>query len=95
MQFLHHDLGRVEAGSTVRVTLRGTEANVLLLDSANFARYRNGGRHEYYGGHYRRSPVVLTVPHSGHWHVAVDLGGYAGRVNASVDVVPPVVGWAV
>jgi hypothetical protein len=86
MPFTHYDLGQQSAGATVRVTLRGAEANVMLLDSANLATYRRGGRFSYSGGHYRRSPVVLQVPGVGHWHVVVDLGGYAGRVESSVEV---------
>jgi class 3 adenylate cyclase len=51
--------------------------------------YRSGTRFSYTGGHYKRSPVQLAVPHAGHWHVVVDLGGAAaGRVNASVSVQP-------
>lgn len=89
MKFTHYDLGQVPGGSTVRVTLSGTEANVSLLDSANLDRYRNGGSFDYRGGHFHQSPAVIAVPHSGHWHVAVDLGGYAGHVESAVEVLPP------
>ena len=56
------------------------------MDSSNFSNYRNGGRHEYFGGHATRSPFRVPVPRSGHWHVAIDLGGYAGNVRAGVRV---------
>jgi Domain of unknown function (DUF1883) len=86
VQYLHTPLGDRQAGDVVEVTLRGTEANVLLLDSSNLAAYKARRRYRYRGGHYRRSPVRLPVPRTGTWHVVVDLGGYPGSVNASVRV---------
>lgn len=86
MQFNHHDLGQIDGGSTVIVTLVGTEANVQLMDENNFRRYRRGDSFKYVGGHYKQSPVRLATPYAGHWHVAVDLGGYAGRLGTSVEV---------
>lgn len=86
MNFTHYDLGPLNGGEIVEVSLQGTEANVRLMDSLNFAAYRSGRQHRYYGGHARRSPVALKVPGTGHWHVAIDLGGYAGSVRSSVRV---------
>ncbi len=31
-------------------------------------------------------PIRLAVPHSGHWHVAIDMRGLSGTVNASVTI---------
>ena len=59
------------------------EANVRLLDSNNFLKYRNGQQHSYFGGRAKSSPVNLKPPRSGHWYVVVDLGGYPGTVRAS------------
>ena len=69
----------------VEVTL-DKQANVRLLDDANFALFRDGGKHQYHGGLAKTSPVKLVPPHAGHWHVIVDLGGYAGTVQASARV---------
>ena len=88
MKFIHHDLGNLTSGQIVLVTLKGSAANVRLMDSSNFSSYRAGRRHRYYGGHARRSPVRLVVPRSGHWHVAIDLGGYRGRIGSGVEVLP-------
>jgi len=88
VQFTHYDLGSLRGGETVVVTLAGTEANVRLMDDSNFRSYRAGRKHHYYGGHAKRSPVRLGVPRSGHWHVAVDLGGYGGNVRSSIKVLP-------
>jgi hypothetical protein len=87
MNFLHHDLGNQRGGEIVEVTLSG-RANVRLMDSSNFQSYRRGGSHRAFGGHATRSPTRLQIPHSGHWHVAIDLGGYGGRIRAGVRVLP-------
>jgi hypothetical protein len=84
MNFQQYDLGQKSGGEVYQITLRGTEANVRLMDSSNFQSYRRGGRHEYVGGHYKQSPVTLRVPNAGRWFIVIDLGGYAGTVNSSV-----------
>jgi Domain of unknown function (DUF1883) len=85
MNFLHNDLGFLDGNQVVEVILSNA-ANVKLMDSGNFSSYRSGGRHEYFGGYATQSPIRLPVPRSGHWHVAIDLGGYAGGIRASVRV---------
>jgi hypothetical protein len=87
MNFTLYDLGHLSAGDLVRVNLRGTEANVRLLDSSNLRSFQRNASHQYVGGHYTRSPVQLKVPSSGTWHVVVDLGGFTGSVESSVEVV--------
>ena len=88
MRFIHHDLGSLRGGEVVVVTLKGSAANVRLLDSSNFTGYKAGRRHRFYGGHAKKSPVRLQVPRAGHWHVVVDLGGYGGQVRSSAQVLP-------
>lgn len=88
MDFIHSDLGYDASGDVVEVTFSGDAANVRLLDSPNFQRYRRGARHQYYGGLARRSPVRLGIPHSGHWHAVVDMQGLRGRTRASFRVIP-------
>ena len=85
MQFLHNDLGQLRGGEVVEVTL-DKAANVKLMDSSDFSSYRGGRRHRYYGGYITESPYRVSVPNSGHWHLAIDLGGYAGSVRAGVKV---------
>ena len=86
MRYSYHDLGHQRAGSTVVVQLKGSSANVLLLDPTNFARYRNRDAFAYHGGHFRNSPAEIEIPKDGRWFVVVDLGGYMGRVRGSVEV---------
>lgn len=87
-RFLHWDLGHCERGEVAEVTLSGSAANVLLLDSSNFSAYRNGRRHRYQGGLAKRSPVHLAIPRTGRWHVAVDTRGLKGRAKASCRKLP-------
>lgn len=84
MEFLHWEVDAVE-GTVIRVDL-SSQANVMLLDDSNFWSYKNCRQFRYFGGLAKRTPVTLVPPHSGHWHVVVDLGGYPGRVRASVTV---------
>lgn len=86
MNFLH---SRVElgTGNSVVVKLQGTEANVMVMSDHDFRCYQSGERFAYYGGHYRRSPAIIKPPTSGTWNVVVDLGGFAGEVQASMYVI--------
>lgn len=87
MNFLKYDLGHCNAGEIVEVTL-SSQANVRLMDSSNFNSYRAGRRHQFVGGRAIRSPTRLSVPRSGYWHVAIDLGGRGGHIRASVRKLP-------
>jgi len=86
MEYLEHDLGHQNAGAVVEITLRGTEANVQLVDTNNRSAYLHGRQFHYVGGHYKQSPVRLRIPRAGHWYVMVDLGGYGGQVQSSARV---------
>jgi hypothetical protein len=85
MNFLHNDLGVLDGNELVEISL-SKAANVKLMDTSNFQNYRSGRRHEYFGGYVTQSPYRLPVPRSGHWHVAIDLGGYGGTIRAGVRV---------
>lgn len=85
MNYLHYDL-QLQSGEVVEVTL-DKQANVRLLDEPNFSLYRQGKRHRYYGGLATKSPVRLSPPNAGRWHLVVDLGGYGGTVKASVRTI--------
>ena len=82
MNFLHYSLD-LQPGEVVEVEL-DKQANVRLLDETNFSNYKRGARHTYHGGLAKQSPVRLAPPQPGHWHLVIDLGGYAGSVQASV-----------
>ena len=84
MNFLHREF---DGGpdNVVSVSL-SSQANVLLMDDVNFRAYRSRRQYRYFGGRAKQTPVRLVPPHEGHWHVVVDLGGYSGRLQASIWV---------
>jgi hypothetical protein len=90
LNFTQYDLGYRHRGEILEVSLRGTEANVELLDSSNLSAFKRGRRHRYYGGHYKRSPALIPIPRAGHWYAVVHLGGFGGSVRSGVRVLPGV-----
>lgn len=88
MNHLRWDLGLLAQGSVVEVVI-DTQANVMLLDDSNYNAYQSGRRFTLYGGWYARSPARISAPRAGRWNAVVDLGGGAGRINASVNVLTP------
>lgn len=88
MNFTHYDMGWKSKGTVIEVTLKGSAANVRLMNSTNFQNYKSGRSHRYHGGLAKKSPVRLVVPSSGHWHVTIDMAGLRGTVRSSVRVLP-------
>ena len=85
MNFLHY---KVNAGpdDDVFVNMSG-RANVRLLDTLNYYKYRAGKKFvESAGGESLDPPVHLRAPYKSKWHVIVDLGSQGGEVRATVDV---------
>lgn len=87
MNFLHYDL-RLDKDEVVEVSL-DKQANVRLLDDVNFSHFRSGKEHRFIGGLAKKSPVRITAPGPGHWHLVVDLGGYGGTVRAGFKTHKP------
>ena len=87
MQFIHSDLGHRQRGEIVEVTLT-SGANVRLMSGSDFANYKVGRRHQYHGGLAQKSPVRISIPSTGRWHVAVDMQGLRGSTQASIRVLP-------
>lgn len=85
MNYLVKDLGHLNGGEIVEIRLSG-RANVKLMTSSNYSNYKNGRRHQYYGGQATVNPTRITVPSANHWYVTIDLGGYVGKISASVNV---------
>lgn len=85
MNFLHTDFW----GGTdhMAIVTLDAQANVLLVDDANFSDYQHGRSFTYYGGWATQSSVKLIPPHNSHWHVIIDLGGNAGSVRAGVRII--------
>lgn len=85
MNFLHYDVN-VGIGQSIRIDL-DAQANVKLMDDANYSNYRNGRQYKFYGGSAIKTPVIMQAPYSGRWNLVIDMGGYAGKVNVSVTVI--------
>ena len=85
MHFAYYDLKTVEKGRIVEVQL-SMAANVRLMDPQNFQEYKNGQKHQYYGGHVTTSPYRIRVPSTGHWYLPIDLGGYTGSLKHSARI---------
>lgn len=88
MEFKKYDLGPLETGRIIEITLEGNGAYVRLLDSANFSDYQNGRKYTYIGGLITKSAVRLKTSHADHWYLAVDMGGLKGKVETTVQVLP-------
>ncbi|MGB3676165.1 MAG: DUF1883 domain-containing protein, partial [Candidatus Nanopelagicales bacterium] len=72
--FLQFDLKQCQRGDVVEVTLdRG--ANVRVVDSNNFRKYKRGEKHKFYGGLAKESPARIGIPRSGHWYAVIDMQG--------------------
>jgi hypothetical protein len=86
MEYLHREFDLTQ-DDLVEVILAGNAANVLLMDADNFQNYLQGKPYKYHGGYARTSPFRIEAPKAGRWHLVVDLGGAAGRVQASSRIV--------
>lgn len=88
MKYSTYDLKHCQRGRVVEIILSGSAANVLLLDSSNYSKFRAGRQHHYHGGLAKRSPVHLTIPRDGHWYVVVHMAGLRGTVRHSMRMLP-------
>lgn len=89
MRYAYKDLGEQPAGTEITVQLKGSAANVLLLDRHNYSRYKASRGFRYSGGFFARSPARVTVPRDGRWHLVIDCGGYRGRVLGQIVQISP------
>lgn len=63
---------------SVEVILKNA-ADVFLVDSINFQKYKSGKSFKYYGGHYTHSPVHIHVSGIGRWYLIVRGSDYNYR----------------
>ena len=85
MEHIHYEFS-ADGGRIVVVSI-DQQANVLLLDSSNYQSYCRGGAYRYHGGWRKASPVRLSIPHTGQWHIAIDLAGNSGTIRSSIQIV--------
>lgn len=80
MAHLHYQF-TTKRDSLIEVTL-DKRATVLLLDAINYAHYRAGRPFDSQGGLAKISPLHISPPHAGRWHLVID-GGDRAPVAAS------------
>lgn len=85
---MYVDLGHLPRGAVVEFHIVGNAANVWLMDSSTYSRYKRGDSGRAIGGHTKQTPVRLQTDHSGHWYAVADLGGYSGRLGLQARVLP-------
>ncbi len=50
-------------------------SDVFLIDQSNFRKYQSGQRFKYFGGHYTKTPVRISVEGTGRYYLIVRGGG--------------------
>ncbi|MBN1834936.1 MAG: DUF1883 domain-containing protein [Spirochaetales bacterium] len=85
MGYLHYTV-TVAQDKQIRVSL-SNRANVRLLDTLNYYKYRAGRPYQSVSEFSEETRVQIKPPHKGEWHVIVDLKGQGEEVRAIVDVV--------
>lgn len=85
--FQRFDLHQCRRGDVWRVEL-SAGANVFLVDSSNFSRFRNRRKFTHYGGGglMRRSLHDFVIPRAGHWYIVAHTWGL--RNSARISVTP-------
>jgi hypothetical protein len=84
MNYLHYTV-RADPSKIIRVSL-SEPANVRLLDTLNYYKYRVAKVYESVAESTSDTKVSFTPPHKGEWHVVVDLAGQGSEVRAFVEV---------
>jgi hypothetical protein len=85
-RFTHYDLNEQRAGTIIEVTLNAV-ANVRLMTAPNYQRFTEVLDFKYVGGVARKSPIRLSIPESGHWHLVVDMEGHHGLAESAVKLI--------
>ncbi len=86
MNYLHYTV-QAGPGELVAVTL-SDRANVRLLDSLNYYKYKLGKKYDTTdGGEAMDTPVTMRAPYKASWHVIIDLGPSGGEVRADIKVI--------
>jgi len=85
VRFIHYQV-TAGPGDTIQVTL-DAQANVWLMDTINYQKYRRGKGYTGTGGLCEKSPVDFRPSQHGVWHVIIDLAGKPGEVVSSVKVI--------
>lgn len=91
MKYLYWDLGARRRHTRVVVHLRGSAANVILLDPVNFDHYRYGRSFHCTGCLHTdtRGPARCEIPKDGHWYLVIDCVGPHYVEVKKIQILPP------
>jgi len=82
--FHQWDLGQCKRGDVWRVELTSA-ANVFMVDSSNFSKFKRGADFTHYGGGLiTRTPHDFVVPRSGRWYIVAHSWGLQNQARVSV-----------
>ncbi|MBF2599363.1 DUF1883 domain-containing protein [Listeria seeligeri] len=66
----------VDSNGSVSVEVELQHASdVFLVDSYNYKKMNSGNEFSYFGGHFKRNPVRISVKGAGRWYLIVRGGG--------------------
>lgn len=85
MNFLH-SREHLEEGDIVEVQC-SHQCNVRLTTDTNFANFKRGRAHQYFGGFYKMLPAHIAAPHAGYWNITIDLGGGSANIRHSINII--------
>lgn len=85
LPFNQWDLGQCKRGDVWRVELN-SGANVFMVDSSNFSKFKRGGNFQHHGGGglITRTPHDFVVPRSGRWYIVAHSWGLRNQARVSV-----------
>ena len=85
MNFLH-SREHLNEGDIVEVDC-SHQCNVRLTTDTNFANFKRGRAHQYFGGFYKMLPARIAAPHTGYWNITIDLGGGSANIRHSINII--------
>ena len=88
MKFWFHDVGVIEQGKILEVTL-DQPAHVRVMDKDNYAFFKNRQSYSSIVSNVTNSPYRVKLPRTAHWFVVIDRDGEPGAVTSSVKLYAP------
>ncbi|KAF3299354.1 DUF1883 domain-containing protein [Carnobacterium sp. PL12RED10] len=67
----------IAKGSLTATVQLKNAADVFLVDELNYRKYTKGQQFTYYGGHYRKTPVQISVSGTGKFYLIVQGSSYS------------------
>ena len=86
MDFLHYDF-KLRAGDEIKIML-DHQADVRLMDDANYALFKGRAKYAFVGGHASKSPASIVAPSDGHWNLVIVARDHASELHVTVEVRP-------